>query len=127
MKRTFLQAKIHRAVVTDANLNYEGSVTVDSRLLQAAQLLPFQQVDIYNITRGTRLTTYLIPGEYGAGECCLNGAAAHLCDPGDRVIICAYAELDEHEIASHEPAVVFVGEDNTSFELKRKQPIPQAG
>ncbi len=116
MRRPFLLSKIHRAVVTAADLEYVGSLTLDENLMDAAGMLPHQQVEIYNVTRGTRLSTYLIPGPRGGGDCCVNGAAAHLCERGDRVIICAYADLDDDEVGGHEPRVVLVRHDNRSFE-----------
>jgi aspartate 1-decarboxylase len=115
MRRGFLYAKIHRMIVTDANLEYEGSITLDQTLMEQAGLLPYQQVDVYNVTRGTRLTTYAIVGPPGAGDCCLNGAAAHLAQPGDRVIVAAYCELEPHEVADHRPRLLLVGEDNRSY------------
>jgi aspartate 1-decarboxylase len=121
MKRSFLFSKIHRAVVTAADLDYVGSLTLDRDLMDAAALLPNQRVDVYNVDRGTRLSTYLIAGDRGSGDCCVNGAAAHLCDKGDRVIICAYAELEDHEIESHEPRVVLVHGDNRRFEMGQKE------
>lgn len=112
MERTLLKSKIHRATVTDADLNYEGSVTIDSMLIQAANLVPYEQVDIYDITNGSRLTTYVIEGAAGSGEICINGAAAHHVKPGDLVIIAAYARVSESELASFEPRVIQVDQQN---------------
>ncbi|MCR9117893.1 MAG: aspartate 1-decarboxylase [bacterium] len=112
MKRTLLKSKIHRATVTEADLHYEGSVTVDVELLEAADIVPYERVDIYNITRGTRLSTYAIVGAPAGGEIQINGAAAHLVSPGDLVIIASYAEYEESEIASHQPTVVLVDHKN---------------
>jgi aspartate 1-decarboxylase len=106
--RTLLKSKIHRATVTEANLEYEGSVTIDSRLLEAADLLPWEQVQIYDCTNGSRLTTYVIPGEPGSGEICINGAAAHRVKPGDLVIIASYVQLDDAECRSWQAKRVFV-------------------
>ncbi|RMF74245.1 MAG: aspartate 1-decarboxylase [Acidobacteria bacterium] len=117
MRRPFLLAKVHRVIVTEADLDYEGSLTLDEDLLDAAGLLPFQKVEIYNVTRGTRLSTYLIAGPRGGGDCCANGAAAHLCRPGDRVILAAYADLDDEEVARHRPRIVLVGEDNRDWRV----------
>lgn len=117
MRRPFLLAKVHRVIVTEADLDYEGSLTLDQELLDAAGLLPYQKVEIYNVTRGTRLSTYLIAGPRGRGDCCANGAAAHLVRPGDRVILAAYAELDEEEIPNHRPRLVLVGRDNRDWRL----------
>jgi len=107
-----LYAKIHRATVTQADLNYVGSVTVDRLLLEAAGLLPGERVDIVDVTNGNRLTTYVIEGEAGSGTICINGAAAHLIQPGDIVILIAYAGMDDAEARSFVPKVVFVDHDN---------------
>ncbi|MCA9123456.1 MAG: aspartate 1-decarboxylase [Planctomycetaceae bacterium] len=112
MKRTLLKSKIHRATVTDANLEYEGSVTIDPELLEAADIVVYERVEIYDITNGARLSTYAILGEPGAGEICINGAAAHLVNPGDLVIIASYAEYDESEIRTHEPRLILVDRQN---------------
>lgn len=112
MKRTLLKSKIHRATVTDANLEYEGSVTIDPELLEAADIAVYERVEIYNITNGSRLSTYAILGEPGAGEICINGAAAHLVNPGDLVIIASYAEYEENEIENHEPRLILVDRQN---------------
>ena len=112
MKRTLLKSKIHRATVTDADLEYEGSVTLDPLLMEAADIVEFEQVDVLDITNGARLTTYAICGEPGAGEVCINGAAAHLVKPGDLVIIVSYAEYRDSEVASHTPRVILVDRQN---------------
>jgi aspartate 1-decarboxylase len=103
-----LKSKIHRATVTEANLEYEGSVTIDSLLLEAADLLPYEQVQIYDCTNGSRLTTYALPGEEGSGEICINGAAAHLIKPGDVVIIASYVQLDDASSRAWQARRVFV-------------------
>jgi aspartate 1-decarboxylase len=110
--RTLLKSKIHRATVTEANLEYEGSVTIDTDLMDAADLLPYEQVQIYDCTNGSRLTTYAIPGEAGSGEICINGAAAHLVKPGDVVIIASYAQMDEAEARGWQARRVFVDRAN---------------
>lgn len=115
MRRTFFKSKIHRATVTDANLHYQGSVTIDPVLLEAADIVPWERVEIYDVTNGERFATYAIPGSPGRGEICLNGAAAHKVKKGDLVIICTYAELEPHEIADHRPTVVFVDEQNRAI------------
>ena len=97
MIRTMLKSKIHRATVTEANLEYEGSVTIDQDLLEAANILPWEQVDIYDCTNGSRIQTYVIAGERGSREICVNGAAAHLVKPHDLVIICSYVQVDDAE------------------------------
>jgi aspartate 1-decarboxylase len=108
MRRVLLKSKIHRATVTDADLHYPGSVTVDRELMVAADIVDYERVEIYNISNGSRLTTYVIPGEPGSGSLCINGAAAHLVDPGDLVILASYAEYDEQEVAEHQPHIVLV-------------------
>jgi aspartate 1-decarboxylase len=107
-----LKSKIHRAVVTDADVDYVGSITVDRDLMDAADLLEFEQVAVVDVDNGARLETYVIEGERGSGAICLNGAAAHLVHPGDRVIIISYAEYDEAELASHAPTIVHVDTRN---------------
>ncbi|MEE6281975.1 aspartate 1-decarboxylase [Georgenia sunbinii] len=112
-----LVGKIHRATVTAAELHYVGSVTIDGDLLDAANLLPGQQVDIVDVTNGARLTTYAIPGERGAGEVCINGAAAHHVHPGDVVIIIGYGMLSDADARRYRPAVVFVDGENRMVDL----------
>ncbi len=112
LQRPMLLGKIHRATVTAADLHYVGSLTVDTNLLQAADLLPGQQVDVVDITNGARLTTYVIPGEPGSGQVQINGAAAHHIHPGDLVIVIAYGMLSDADARNYEPAVVFVDGDN---------------
>lgn len=112
MQRILLKSKIHRATVTAAELHYEGSVTVDSDLLKLAGIIEFEQVQIYNVTNGNRLTTYAITGPSGSGTICINGAGAHLVRPGDLIIICSYANFDEAECATHTPRVVHVDAKN---------------
>ena len=112
MLRRFLRTKIHRATVTQTELDYVGSLTIDPALMELAGMLPHEQVDIYNITRGTRFTTYLITGERDKGEMCVNGAAAHLAEVGDKIIIVAYCDLAEHEIEGHQPVVIVVDDAN---------------
>ena len=110
--RFMFKSKIHRATVTHADVDYEGSVTVDANLLGAADILPFEEVHIWNVTRGTRLTTYALPGESGSGVVCVNGAAAHLARPGDLVILATFTQMDEAAARAHQPRVVFVDERN---------------
>lgn len=112
MLRTMLKSKIHRATVTEANLEYEGSVTIDSDLLKAANILPYEQVDIYDCTNGNRLQTYVIEGEPGSREICVNGAAAHLIKPLDLVIICSYVQVPEEECHGWEGIRIFLDERN---------------
>ena len=112
MLRTLLSGKIHRATVTDADLHYEGSFTLDEDLLDAAGILPHERIEIYNVTRGTRFATYAIPGERGRGEVCANGAAAHRAVTGDLVIVAAYAQFTDEEARRHRPKVVLVDARN---------------
>jgi aspartate 1-decarboxylase len=114
--RTMMTSKIHRATVTQADLHYVGSVTVDRDLMEAADLLEGEQVAIVDITNGARLETYVIPGERGSGVIGINGAAAHLVHPGDLVILIAYGQLDEAELLTYSPRVVFVDEHNRIVE-----------
>jgi aspartate 1-decarboxylase len=107
-----LKSKIHRAVLTDADLNYMGSITIDRDLLEAADILPFEKVQVVNNNNGQRFETYAIEGEAGSGCVCLNGAAARLGQPGDILIILSYIQLDDQEARQHKPQVVFVDENN---------------
>lgn len=116
MFRTMMTSKIHRATVTQADLHYVGSVTIDTDLLEAADLLEGEQVTIVDITNGARLETYAIAGERGSGVIGINGAAAHLVHPGDLVIIIAYGILNEDEVRAYRPHVVFVDEHNKVLE-----------
>jgi aspartate 1-decarboxylase len=111
--RIVLKSKIHRATVTQADLSYEGSITIDSALMEAADILPFEQVHVLDVNNGNRLTTYAIEGERGSGQICINGAAAHLVDPGDVVIILTYRSASDEEVArTAEPTLVYVDERN---------------
>lgn len=112
MLRTMMKAKIHRATVTDANLDYQGSITVDEALLEKAGIIPYEQVDIYNITNGERFTTYAITGPRDSGVICINGAAAHKAKKGDLVIIVTYALFADSELEGFKPKVVFVDKAN---------------
>lgn len=112
LQRPMMISKIHRATVTQADLHYVGSITIDALLMERADILPGQQVDIVDVTNGARLTTYAIPGEPGSGQICINGAAAHLVEPGDIIIIIAYGSLADDEARTFEPHVVFVDGNN---------------
>lgn len=116
MQRELLKSKIHRATVTDANLNYEGSITIASELCEAADLLPYEKVDIYNCNNGQRFSTYVIVGE--VGTICLNGAAARLVQPGDVIIIASYAGYAPEACAQHTPRVVQVDAGNRPRQLR---------
>jgi aspartate 1-decarboxylase len=112
MERIFFKSKIHRATITDANLDYEGSITIDSDLMEAAGILPFERVDVVNINTGARFTTYTFKGKKGSGEICLNGGAARLGEIGDLVIIITYVNLTEEEISRHKTVSVLVDKNN---------------
>lgn len=116
MWRKLLKSKIHRATVTEADLHYEGSITLDAELMEAADVLEYEQVDVLNITNGHRLTTYTIAGPKGSGTVCINGAAAHLVSPGDMVIVVSYADYNEAELANYQPRVILVDQDNQPVE-----------
>lgn len=111
------KSKIHRATVTEANLQYEGSLTVDCALMEAADMLPYEQVSVLNINNGERFETYLIPGKRGSGTICLNGAAARKGQVGDKIIILTYTVMTEEEAQHHMPTVVLVDEQNTIVEV----------
>lgn len=121
MLLNMFKGKIHRATVTEANLSYVGSVTIDENLLKAAGILPGEKVQIVNNNNGSRLETYTIKGEAGSGVICLNGAAARLVQPGDSVIIIAYCYLDAKEAETFEPKVVFVDENNKIVEISHEE------
>ena len=110
--RTMLKSKIHRARVTDANINYEGSITIDSKLMAKADIMPYEQVHVLNVNNGARFTTYAIEGEAGSGCICLNGAAARLAVKGDIVIILSYTTVPEAEVKDFKPRIVHVNEKN---------------
>lgn len=112
MLRTILKSKLHRATVTEADLEYEGSITIDRDLMDAADLLNNEKVDIYDITNGARLATYVIPGERGSGVIGINGAAAHLVKPGDHVIIASYVQMETDQARRYEPRICFVDPQN---------------
>jgi len=117
MRRTLVNGKIHRATVTEADLHYVGSITIDADLAAAADLVEGEQVQVVDVTNGARLITYVIPGEPGSGVIGINGAAAHLVSPGDLVIIMSFVELDETERAAHSPSVVHVDGRNRQVAL----------
>jgi len=110
--RTMLKSKIHRATVTDGNIDYEGSITIDKKLMEEADMLPYEQVQVLNINNGARFSTYAIEGEEGSGDICLNGAAARLAVKGDLVIILTYTEMSDEEARNHQPKIVQVNENN---------------
>ncbi|NBO69308.1 MAG: aspartate 1-decarboxylase [Bacteroidetes bacterium] len=116
MERIMFKSKIHRATITQAELHYEGSLTIDTELMDAADLLPYEKVSIVNINNGERLETYIIPGERGSRTICLNGAAARKGVVGDRIIIISYASMSEEEARLYKPTIVLVNEHNEILE-----------
>ena len=112
MTRTMLKSKIHRATVTDADLNYDGSITIDATLMEAAEMIPHEQVHVWNVNNGERFQTYVIPGPRNSGTMCVNGSAARRVHRGDLLIIATFAGLTEEEARRHQPAVVLVDEHN---------------
>ena len=126
MLRQFLLGKVHRATVTRADLDYVGSITIDVDLVEAAGFLENEKIDIYDVTNGARLSTYVIPGRRGSGEIGINGAAAHLVRQGDLVILAAYGWLDAAEAAAHKPRVVHVDAENRIVRLDREERTPAA-
>jgi len=117
MLRTVCKSKIHRATVTDANVEYPGSLTLDADLMKAADLLPYEQVHVVDVTNGARLVTYCMEGAPGSGTVCVNGAAARLVAPGDKIIIISYTQLDASELDSFAPKIVTVDERNRILQL----------
>ncbi|HWP94437.1 MAG TPA: aspartate 1-decarboxylase [Gammaproteobacteria bacterium] len=126
MQLTFLKAKLHRARVTHAELDYDGSCAIDGRLLDAAGIREFEQIQIYNIANGERFTTYAIRAEDGSRVISVNGAAAHKARPGDRVIICAYVTLEAHEVAQHKPRLIYLDEHNNVVRTANTIPVQAA-
>jgi aspartate 1-decarboxylase len=118
-------SKIHRAVVTHADLDYEGSCTIDTDLMDAADILPNQELHVWNVTRGTRLVTYALPGPRGSGVICINGAAAHGNKPGDLVILATFGEMDSEEAHTYEPKIVMVDRQNRIKSMRAEIPGPQ--
>ncbi|MGE4233629.1 MAG: aspartate 1-decarboxylase [Bacteriovoracia bacterium] len=112
MQRTMLKSKIHRATVTEANLDYDGSITIDRALMRAADIWPFERVEVYNVDNGARFATYAIEGKENSSTICINGAAAHLAKPGHKVIICSYVAMAEEDIPKYKQRVVLVDSKN---------------
>jgi len=112
MQRVMMKSKLHRATVTAADLHYEGSLTVDADLLDAADILPHEQIHVWDVTNGTRLITYALPGARGSGEVQVNGAGAHLIKPGDVIIVATYASFEDQEARGHVPLVILVDAEN---------------
>ena len=124
MKRKVLKSKLHRVTVTGADLNYEGSVTIDSELMKRANIIEYEFVDIWNVTFGTRFSTYAMAGQPGSGTICINGAAARLVAEGDKVIIATWQELEDEEAKVHVPKLVFVDENNVPINEDREREKP---
>jgi aspartate 1-decarboxylase len=126
MRLTLLKAKLHQARVTHSELEYEGSCAIDGGLLDLTRIHEYEQIQIYNLANGERFTTYVIRADKGSGIISINGAAAHRARPGDRVIICAYAELDEHEIAQFKPTLVYLDKANRIIRTANAIPVQAA-
>ncbi len=123
--RRMLRAKIHRAIVTEANVDYEGSLTLPPELLDATGIREFEAISVWNVTRGTRFETYAISGVRGSGSVCVNGAAAHLAGPGDRVIVASFSDVPESALESFRPTIVFVDEHNLAIRSGAEVPGPR--
>ena len=121
MNRTMLRSKIHRIAVTECDVEYEGSLTLDPAIMREAGMVPFERIDVYDVDNASRFSTYLIEGEPGSGDCCVNGAAARLVEMGDKLILASYCTVDDDDVGSHEPFVVLVGEGNEIKEVKRTE------
>jgi aspartate 1-decarboxylase len=126
MLATMLQAKLHRAHVTHSELEYEGSCAIDGQLLDTSGIREYQQIEIYNITNGERFTTYAIRAEDNSGIISINGAAAHKAEPGDMIIIAAYVQLDQRELASYKPTLVYIDENNRISHTRNTIPVQVA-
>ncbi|WP_340689998.1 aspartate 1-decarboxylase [Hydrogenobacter thermophilus] len=119
MQRFVLKSKIHRLKITGKELHYEGSLSLDSALMESANLVPFEKIDVYNVNNGARFSTYVIPAPAGSGEVRLNGAASRLGEVGDIIIIASYALIEEKKLDSFKPVLVYVNEENRILEIKR--------
>ncbi len=119
MQRFVLKSKIHRLKITGKELHYEGSLSLDSALMESANLVPFEKIDVYNVNNGARFSTYVIPAPTGSGEVRLNGAASRLGEVGDIIIIASYALVEERELDNFKPVLVYVNEENRILEIKR--------
>lgn len=121
MTREMLRAKIHRITVTECDVEYEGSLTLDSGLMALAGMLPYERVEVYDVDNGSRFATYLIEGEKGSGVCAVNGAAARLVEPGHKLILACYCAVPEPEVRGHRPAVVLVDGENRPTVVKDRE------
>ena len=124
MNRQMLRSKIHRISVTECDVEYEGSLTLDPDLMREAEMVPYEQIDVYDVDNANRFSTYLIEGQPGSGECCVNGAAARLVGMGDKLILASYCTVEDGDVATHQPLIVLVGESNRIKEIRR---VEQAG
>jgi len=121
MNRQMLRSKIHRVSVTECDVEYEGSLTLDPHLMQQAGMVPYERIDVYDVDNANRFSTYLIEGEPGSGDCCVNGAAARLVSIGDSLILASYCTVEDEHVSKHEPQVVLVGEGNRVKEVKNAE------
>ncbi len=121
MTREMLRAKVHRITVTECNVEYEGSLTLDAGLMDACGMVPYERIDVYDVDNGSRFSTYLIEGERGSGACCVNGAAARLVGEGHKLIIAAYCQVPEADVRGHRPKVVLVRDDNSIRVVKDEE------
>ena len=126
MQRTLLKSKLHRVTVTHSEVDYEGSVAIDEKLLAAADIYEYERLEVYNITNGERFSTYAIRAEAGSGTISVNGAAAHKANPGDLVIICSYATMEEKELHGFKPRLVYVDENNQIQKVRHAIPVQAA-
>jgi len=126
MRRQMLKSKLHRVTVTHSELDYEGSVAIDGRLLDAADIREYERIEVYNLKNGERFSTYAIRAEEGSGIISVNGAAAHKANPGDIIIICAYAEIEEKELATFKPRLVYVDGRNRITHTRNSIPVQVA-
>ena len=124
MTRTMFRSKIHRIRVTECDVEYEGSLTLDTALMASAEMVPYERIEVYNIDNGKRFATYLIEGEPGSGQCCVNGAAAHLVTEGDRLILATYTTVDDTDLEGYKPTVVVVDDSN---EIKTVKSAERSG
>ena len=121
MNRQMLRSKIHGIAVTECDVAYEGSLTLDPEMMRAAGMVPYERIDVYDVDNANRFSTYLIEGEPGSGDCCVNGAAARLVDRGDKLILASYCSVEDEDVEPHEPQIVLVGEGNRIKEIKRTE------
>ncbi|NIM00915.1 MAG: aspartate 1-decarboxylase, partial [Acidobacteria bacterium] len=121
MNRQMLRSKIHRISVTECNVEYEGSLTLDTEIMREAGMVPYERIDVYDVDNANRFSTYLIEGRPGSGDCCVNGAAARLVELGDKLILASYCSVEDADVGTHRPQIVLVGEANKITEIKRAE------